>query len=84
MDLARDLLRNRWGRLSVTKPDGSTWDTDVPGRRHVSTLRLVDRYSRRYRAKEGIGAGWTRLDCHACGRPIETGSKVILESRPMW
>ena len=31
VDLARDLLRNRWGRLSVTKADGSTWDTDVPG-----------------------------------------------------
>ncbi len=31
VDLTRDLLRNRWGRLSVTKPDGSTWDTDVPG-----------------------------------------------------
>ena len=23
-------LGHRWGRLPVTKPDGSTWDTDVP------------------------------------------------------
>ncbi len=49
----------------------------------MSTLHLIDHYSRRYRAKEGIGGSWTRLDCHACGELIETGSKVILESRPM-
>ncbi len=48
----------------------------------MSTLHLIPHYSRRYRAKEGIGGSWTRLDCHACGQPIETGAKVVLESRP--
>ena len=47
----------------------------------MSTLRLIDSYARHYRPAKG-SASFTRLDCHACGQPLKTGSKVILESRP--
>ena len=47
----------------------------------MSTLRLIDRYARRYRLAKG-SASFTRLDCHTCVQPIKTGTKVILESPP--